>query len=56
MKEHHFYKTIKKFITWVCDKFSISEEEDFIREFEGETNTYLDSEKQIEHEEEMERE
>ncbi len=51
-----FYETIEKFITWVCDKFSISEEEDFIREFQEETNTYLDPEKQLEYEEEMERE
>ena len=45
-------KTVDKFIHWVCLKFSISEEDEFIRNFEFENNTYLDPEKQIEYEEE----
>lgn len=40
-------KTVDKFIHWVCLKFSISEEDEFIRNFEFENNTYLDPEKQI---------
>ena len=49
-----FQKTIDKFIHWVCNKFSVSSEEDFIRNFEFENDTYLDPEKQIEYEEELE--
>lgn len=47
-------KTVDKFIHWVCLKFSISEEDEFIRNFEFENDTYLDPEKQIEYEEEKE--
>ena len=49
-----FRKTVDKFIHWVCNKFSVSSEEDFIRNFEFENDTYLDPEKQIEYEEELE--
>lgn len=49
-------KTIDKFIHWVCIKFSVSEEDEFIRNFEFENDTYLDSEKQIEYEEKFEQE
>ncbi len=51
-----FYETIDKFIHWICDKFSISEEEDFIRDFEFENNIYSDTEKQIKYEEDLEKE
>ena len=51
---HTLQKTVDKFIHWVCLKFSISEEEEFIRNFEFENDTYLDPEKQIEYEEEQE--
>ena len=44
-----FYETIDKFIHLICDKFSISEEEDLIRDFEIENNFYFDPEKQIEY-------
>jgi len=44
-------KTVDKFIHWVCIKFSVSSEEDFIRNFEFENDTYIDPEKQIEHKE-----
>ena len=43
-------KTVNKFIHWVCKKFSISEEADFIREFQKETDTYLDPKVQLEYE------
>ena len=51
-----FYETIDKFIHWICDKFSISEEEDIVRDFELENNIYFDAEKQIKYEDELERE
>lgn len=31
-----FQKTVDKFIHWVCNKFSVSSEEEFIRDFEFE--------------------
>jgi hypothetical protein len=49
-------KTVNKFIHWVCKKFSIFEEEDFIRDFQKETDTYLDPKVQLEYEEEKEKE
>ncbi len=51
-----FQKTVDKFIHWVCVKFSVSSEEDFIRNFELENDTYINPEKQIEHEEKIENE
>jgi len=53
---HTLQKTVDKFIHWVCLKFSVSEEEEFIRNFEFENDTYLDPKKQIEYEEEQEHE
>ena len=47
-------KTVDKFIHWVCTKFSVSSEEEFIRDFEFENDIYLDPEKQIEYEEDLE--
>lgn len=49
-----FQKTVDKFIHWVCNKFSVSSEEEFIRDFQIENDIYLDPEKQIEYEEELE--
>lgn len=49
-----FEKTLNKFIHWVCKKFSISEEEDFIRDFQRETDTYINPERQIKYEQELE--
>lgn len=49
-----FEKTVNKFIHWVCKKIAISEEEDFIRDFQRENDTYIDPEKQIQYEEEFE--
>ena len=47
-------KTVEKFIHWICVKFSISEEDELIRNFELENDTYINPIKQIEHEEELE--
>ena len=47
-------KTVEKFIHWICVKFSISEEDALIRNFELENDTYINPIKQIEHEEELE--
>jgi glutathione peroxidase-family protein len=45
-----FYETIDKFIEWVCKKFGIGESKELVRDFEKETNTLLDAEKQIKRE------
>ena len=47
-------KTVHKFIEWVCIKFSITDEDSFIKKFENENDIYLDPEKQIENEQELE--
>ena len=47
-------KTVHKFIEWICIKFSIADEDSFLRKFEIENDIYFDPEKQIEHEEEFE--
>ena len=49
-----FQKTFEKFVHWICVKFSISEEDKLIMNFELENDTYIDPIKQIEHEEELE--
>ena len=49
-----FEKTLNKFIHWVCKKFSVSEEEDFIRDFQKETETFINPERQIKYEQELE--
>ena len=46
-----FKETIEKFIHWICKKFSVTEEEDLIREFQIENDTYFDPEKQNQYEE-----
>ena len=46
-----FYETIEKFITWICKKFDIGVEDYLIRDFQKETNTFIDPVKQIKHEE-----
>ena len=50
-----FEKTVNKFIKWIAKKFDIAEEDNLIRDFQRETNTFIDPEKQIKHEE-MEKE
>ena len=46
-----FYETIEKFITWICKKFDIGAEDYLIRDFQKETNTFIDPAKQIKYEE-----
>ena len=46
-----FYEIIEKFITWICKKFDIGAEDYLIRDFQKETNTFIDPIKQIKHEE-----
>lgn len=46
-----FWNTLEKFISWICKKFDIAEEDNLVRDFQNETNTFIDSEKQIKHEE-----
>ena len=45
-----FRETIHKFIEWICVNFDMGTGDTLIRDFERETRTYLDAEKQIEHE------
>ncbi len=45
-----FYDIIDKFIHWICERFDMGAEDSMIRDFQKETNTLLDAEKQIEHE------
>lgn len=49
-----FIETLEKFINWICKKFSINEEDNLIRDFQKETNTFINPEKQIEYELEKE--
>ena len=49
-----FLETLEKFIHWICKKFAISEEDNLIRDFQKETNTFINPEKQIEYELEKE--
>ena len=46
-----FYESIDKFIHWICEKFDMGAEDNLIRDFQKETNTFLDPEKQIKKEE-----
>lgn len=46
-----FWETINKFIHWICEKFDIAEKDNLIRDFQKETNIFIDPEKQIKHEE-----
>ena len=49
-----FYETIENFISWVCKKFNMGAEDNVIRDFQKETNTYLNPERQLKYEEELE--
>ena len=46
-----FYETVEKFIHWVCHKFGISESKELIKDFQEETNTFIDPVKQLNFEE-----
>lgn len=50
-----FKDTINQFIHWVCNKFSVSSEDTFIRDFEKETDNTFEIEKQIEYEQDIEK-
>ena len=51
-----FKNTVNKFIHWICNKFSVSSEDLLIRDFEKETYTNFDIEKQIKYEQNREEE
>ena len=42
-----FYETVDKFIVWICNKFGIGESKELVRNFEEETHTFMDPEKQL---------
>lgn len=42
-----FKETTKKFIKWICKKFDLPSEDEFISDFEKETHTFIDAEKQV---------
>ena len=44
-------ETIDKFIKWICKKFDMGAENNFVRDFERENNTLLDVEKLVKREE-----
>ena len=46
-----FKETTKKFIKWICKKFDLPSEDEIVRDFEKETRTSLDAEKQVKKEE-----
>jgi hypothetical protein len=46
-----FKETIDKFIKWICKKFDMGVENNLIRDFERENNTFIDAEKQVKREE-----
>ncbi len=47
-------QTLEKVFIWIANKLSVSEEDELIRKFELDTDTYIEPEKQIEYEEELE--
>ena len=46
-----FYETVEKFIEWICNKFSIGESKQLIKDFEEQTKTFIDPVKQLDFEE-----
>ena len=46
-----FYETVDKFIVWICHKFAIVESKELVKNFEKETNTLINPEKQLKNEE-----
>lgn len=51
-----FKTTVKEFIHWICNKFSVSSENGLIRDFEKETYNTLNIEEQIAHEQDIAKE
>ena len=37
-----FYKTIDKFIEWICDKFNFGDSKELVKRFEDDTHTFID--------------
>ena len=46
-----FYETVDKFIVWICHKFGVGEAKELVRNFEKETRTFIDPQKQLKREE-----
>lgn len=46
-----FYKTIDKFIEWICDKFNFGDSKELVKNFQDETHTLIDPVKQMKKEE-----
>ena len=46
-----FYKTIDKFIEWICDKFNFGDSKELVKKFENDTHTLIDPVKQMKKEE-----
>jgi len=46
-----FYKTIDKFIEWICTKFNFGDSKELVKKFENDTHTLIDQVKQLEKEE-----
>ena len=46
-----FYVTVEKFIDWICHKFGIGESKELVKNFEEETHSFIDPQKQLEYEE-----
>lgn len=46
-----FYKTIDKFIEWICNKFNFGDSKELVKKFENETRTFIDPVKQMKKEE-----
>ena len=47
-------QTLEKVFIWISNKLSVSEEDELIRKFEADNDTYINPEKQIEYELEKE--
>ena len=48
-----FYETVEKFIDWVCHRFGIGESKQLVKDFEKQTNTFIDPVKQLDFEEQQ---
>ena len=46
-----FYKTIDKFIQWICTKFNFGDSKELVKKFQDETHTLIDPVKQMKKEE-----
>ena len=49
-----FCDTLEEFISWICRKFTISEKDNLVKDFQKKTNTFIGPEKQIKYEEKKE--